>query len=46
MCSSIEKQETDSVKWTKYHGFREQKMPFIENLSAGRSGRTTGSPTV
>ena len=27
MCSSREKQETDSVKWTKYHGFREHKMP-------------------
>jgi hypothetical protein len=27
MCSSREKQETDSVKWTKNHGFWEQKMP-------------------
>jgi hypothetical protein len=32
MCSSREKQETDSVKWTKNHGFRERKMPWYSGF--------------
>jgi hypothetical protein len=33
MCSSSrEKQETDSVKWTKNHGFWEQKMPWYRGF--------------
>ena len=32
MCSSREKKEIDSVKWTKNHGFREQKMPWYRGF--------------
>jgi hypothetical protein len=46
MCSSKEKQETDSENGRKTMVFGNKKCPGIENLSSGRSGRTTGSPTV
>ncbi len=46
MSSSRKKQETDSVKWTKNHGFQELKRPGMQDLSVGQRGRTTGSPTA
>ncbi len=46
MSCSWDRQETDSVKWTKNHTFREQKWAGTEDLSGGLRGRTVGSPTA
>ncbi len=41
-----EKQETDSVKWTKNRRFQEQKWAGIEDLYGGLRGGADGSPTA